>query len=101
MVSFPDWVWPGNEANQPAGLSKLTAFITRQVSSPPSRVAATSYTIVEMQLPFLAPAVGPSSVSLLCRQRENGKSRDHLSGGLNYVAIALVGNSSYSYDCYI
>ncbi len=46
--------------------------------SPLSRVSATSYTIVEMQLPFLAPAVGLSSVSLLCRRRENGKSRDHI-----------------------
>ncbi len=77
------------------------------LTSPLSRVAATSYTIVEMQLPFLAPAVGSSSVSLLCRRRESGKSRDHPSGG--YVMIAPVGNSSYvsqthktghSYDCY-
>ncbi len=76
--------------------------------SPPSRVAATSYTIVEVQLPFLGPAVGPSSVSLLCRRRENGKSRDNPSGG--YVAITPVGNNSYasqthktghSYDCYM
>ncbi len=22
IPSFPDWVWPGNEANQPAGLSR-------------------------------------------------------------------------------
>ncbi len=45
-------------------------------------LAATSisYTVVEMQLPFLAPAVGPSSISLLCRRRESGKSRDHPSG---------------------
>ncbi len=57
---------------------------------------------------FLAPAMGPSSVSLLCRRRENSKSRDHPSSG--YVTIAPVGNNSYasqthktghSYDCYI
>ncbi len=78
-------------------------------TSPPSRVAATSYTIVEMQLPFLAPAVGPSSVSLLCKRRENGKSRE-TTFQVGYVAIAPVGNSSYasqthktghSYDCYM
>ncbi len=88
--------------------STLIANYVYHLISPPSRVAATSYTIVEMQLPFLGPAVGPSSVSLLCRRRENGKSRDYPSGG--YVAIAPVGNNSYasqthktghSYDCYI
>ncbi len=61
-------------------------------TSPLSQVAATSYTIVEIQLPFLDLAVVPSSVSLLCRQRENGKSRDHPSSG--YVTIAPVGNNN-------
>ncbi len=77
-------------------------------TSPPSQVDATSYTIVEMQLTFLDPAVGPSSVPLLCKRRENGKSTDHPSSG--YVTIAPVGNNNYasqthktrhSYDCYI
>ncbi len=88
--------------------STLIVNYVYHLTSPLSRVAATSYTIVEMQLPFLVPTVGPSSASLLCRQRENGKSRDYPSGG--YVAIAPVGNNSYtsqahktghSYDCYI
>ncbi len=55
-----------------------------------TRVAATSSEIMEMQLPFLTPAVGPSSVSLFCRQRENGKSGDHPSGG--YVTFAPESN---------
>ncbi len=58
-------------------------------------LAATSYAFVEMQLPFLAPAVGPSSVSLLCRRRENGKSRDHPSGKLCRDS-SRIGNSSYA-----
>ncbi len=61
-----------------------------------------------LALPTLfTPAVDTCSVSLFCRWRNNGKSRDHPSGG--YVVIAPVGNSSYarqthktghSYDCY-
>ncbi len=87
--------------------STLIVNYVYHLTSPPSRAAATSYTIVEMQLPFLAPVVWPFSVSLLCRRRENCKSRDHPSGG--YVAITHVGNYRYanqthktghSYDCY-
>ncbi len=72
----------------------IVKYAVYHLTSPPSRVAATSFTIVEMQLPFLVTTVGPSSVSLLCRQRENGKSRDYSSGG--YVAIVPVGNNSYA-----
>ncbi len=65
---------------------------------------------MEMQLPFLAPAVGPSSVSLLRRRGENGKSRDHghLSGGLccdssrrNSSYASQTHKTGHSYDCYV
>ncbi len=50
--------------------STLIANYVYHLISPLSRVAATSYTIVEMQLPFLVPAVRPHQVDRFRRQQQ-------------------------------
>ncbi len=87
--------------------STLIANYVYHLISLPSRVAATSYTIVEMQLPFLVLWGRP--VSHCSVGGERTASPETTSGRLCF-AIASVGNNRYasqthktghSYDCYI